>query len=169
MARIDETQDAVSRLLEVRHRTADFQIRNMASLLETATETQNTLTILLGSIAAISLLVGGIGVMNIMLVNVTERTREIGVRMATGARMRDILQQFLTEALAVSALGGLIGVAGGLGAAALIGALGTPVKFSVFFGSPSLSACFQGFFFDPCRRGARGFGWGETYEHIHIE
>ena len=119
-------------LLEARHRTVDFQIRNMASLLETATETQNTLTILLGSIAAISLLVGGIGVMNIMLVNVTERTREIGVRMATGARMRDILQQFLTEALAVSALGGLIGVAGGLGAAALIGALGTPVKFSVF-------------------------------------
>jgi macrolide transport system ATP-binding/permease protein len=104
----------------------------MASLLETATATQNTLTILLGSIAAISLLVGGIGVMNIMLVNVTERTREIGVRMATGARMRDILQQFLTEALAVSALGGLIGVAGGLGAAALISALGTPVKLSIF-------------------------------------
>jgi macrolide transport system ATP-binding/permease protein len=110
----------------------DFQIRNMASLLETATETQNTLTMLLGSIAAISLLVGGIGVMNIMLVNVTERTREIGVRMATGARMRDIMQQFLTEALAVSALGGLIGVAGGLSVAALIGALGTPVKLSVF-------------------------------------
>jgi macrolide transport system ATP-binding/permease protein len=132
VSRIDETQDAVSKLLEVRHRTADFQIRNMASLLETATATQNTLTILLGSIAAISLLVGGIGVMNIMLVNVTERTREIGVRMATGARMRDIMQQFLTEAMAVSALGGLIGVAGGLGAAALIGALGTPVKFAVF-------------------------------------
>jgi macrolide transport system ATP-binding/permease protein len=132
VTRIDETQQAVSQLLEARHRTIDFQIRNMASLLETATETQNTLTVLLGSIAAISLLVGGIGVMNIMLVNVTERTREIGVRMATGARMRDILQQFLAEALAVSALGGLIGVAGGLGAAALIGALGTSVKFSVF-------------------------------------
>jgi macrolide transport system ATP-binding/permease protein len=132
VSRIDETQAAVETLLEARHRTVDFQIRNMASLLETATETQNTLTMLLGSIAAISLLVGGIGVMNIMLVNVTERTREIGVRMATGARMRDILQQFLTEAMAVSALGGLIGVAGGLGAAALIGALGTPVRFSVF-------------------------------------
>jgi macrolide transport system ATP-binding/permease protein len=132
VSKIDETQDAVTKLLEARHRTLDFQIRNMASLLETATETQNTLTILLGSIAAISLLVGGIGVMNIMLVNVTERTREIGVRMATGARMRDIMQQFLTEALAVSAIGGLIGVAGGLGAAALIAALGTPVKFSFF-------------------------------------
>jgi macrolide transport system ATP-binding/permease protein len=132
VSQIDLTQDAVTQLLEARHRTVDFQIRNMASLLETATETQNTLTMLLGSIAAISLLVGGIGVMNIMLVNVTERTREIGVRMATGARMRDILQQFLTEALVVSALGGAIGVAGGLGAAALIGALGTPVMFSVF-------------------------------------
>ena len=103
-----------------------------AAALETATATQNTLTILLGSIAAISLLVGGIGVMNIMLVNVTERTRAIGVRMAPGARMRDILQQFLTEALAVSALGGLIGVVGGLATAALISALGTPIKFSVF-------------------------------------
>jgi macrolide transport system ATP-binding/permease protein len=132
VSRIDETQQAVSQLLEARHRTVDFQIRNMASLLETATETQNTLTILLGSIAAISLLVGGIGVMNIMLVNVTERTREIGVRMATGARVRDILQQFLAEALAVSALGGAIGVVGGLGAAAAIAALGTPIKFSVF-------------------------------------
>jgi macrolide transport system ATP-binding/permease protein len=132
VSRIDATQAAVESLLEVRHRTVDFQIRNMASLIETATETQNTLTILLGSIAAISLLVGGIGVMNIMLVNVTERTREIGVRMATGARMGDIMQQFLTEALVVSALGGAIGVAGGLGAAWLIGALGTSVRFSVF-------------------------------------
>ena len=131
VSRIDETQDAVATLLEARHRMVDFQIRNMASLLETAVETQNTLTVLLGSIAAISLLVGGIGVMNIMLVSVTERTREIGIRMATGARMRDILQQFLGEALTVSALGGLIGVAGGLGVAAAIGALGTPVQFSL--------------------------------------
>jgi macrolide transport system ATP-binding/permease protein len=128
--RIDETEQAVAVLLAARHPSVNFQIRNMASLLETATETQNTLTVLLGSIAAISLLVGGIGVMNIMLVNVTERTREIGVRMATGARMRDIRQQFMTEAVAVSALGGAIGVAGGLGAAWLIDWLGTPVQFS---------------------------------------
>jgi macrolide transport system ATP-binding/permease protein len=129
--RIDETQDAVTALLQARHHTADFQIRNMASILETATETQNTLTVLLGSVAAISLLVGGIGVMNIMLVSVTERTREIGIRMATGARMRNILQQFLTEALAVSLLGGAIGVAVGLAAAAVIGEFGTPVKYSI--------------------------------------
>jgi macrolide transport system ATP-binding/permease protein len=131
VAKIDQTQDAVATLLEARHRTVDFQIRNMASLLATAVETQNTLTVLLGSIAAISLLVGGIGVMNIMLVSVTERTREIGIRMATGARMRDILQQFLGEALAVSALGGLIGVVLGLGTAFLIGKFGTAVHFSV--------------------------------------
>jgi macrolide transport system ATP-binding/permease protein len=137
VGRIDETQDAVATLLEARHRTLDFQIRNMASLLETAMETQNTLTVLLGSIAAISLLVGGIGVMNIMLVSVTERTREIGIRMATGARMRDILQQFLGEALAVSALGGAIGVACGLAASFAIGALGTPVQHTL---SPVLLA-----------------------------
>ncbi|MES2565078.1 MAG: MacB family efflux pump subunit [Pseudomonadota bacterium] len=158
VAKIDETQEAVTRLLEARHRKVDFQIRNMASLLETATETQNTLTILLGSIAAISLLVGGIGVMNIMLVNVTERTREIGVRMATGARMRDIMQQFLTEAMAVSALGGLIGVAGGLGAAWIIGALGTPIQFSVFpvalaFGCAFATGLIFGYM--PARKAAR--------------
>lgn len=131
VALIDETQDAVTALLQARHRTADFRIRNMASILDTATETQNTLTVLLGSVAAISLLVGGIGVMNIMLVSVTERTREIGIRMATGARMRNILQQFLTEALVVSLLGGAIGVAVGLTAAAIIGVFGTPVKYAI--------------------------------------
>jgi macrolide transport system ATP-binding/permease protein len=130
VSRIDDTQETVATLLEARHRVIDFQIRNMASLLETAMATQNTLTVLLGSIAAISLLVGGIGVMNIMLVSVTERTREIGIRMATGARMRDILQQFLGEALSVSALGGILGVACGLAASAVIGALGTPVQYS---------------------------------------
>jgi macrolide transport system ATP-binding/permease protein len=131
VALIDETQSEVTALLQARHRSTDFQIRNMASILETATDTQNTLTVLLGSVAAISLLVGGIGVMNIMLVSVTERTREIGIRMATGARMRNILQQFMTEALVVSLLGGGIGVAVGLGAAAVIGMFGTPVKYAI--------------------------------------
>ena len=130
VALIDDTQAAVAGLLQGRHQTADFQIRNMASVLDTATDTQNTLTVLLGSVAAISLLVGGIGVMNIMLVSVTERTREIGIRMATGARMRNILQQFLTEALVVSLLGGAIGVVVGLSAAAIVGAFGTPIKYA---------------------------------------
>ncbi|MEO8203140.1 MAG: MacB family efflux pump subunit [Betaproteobacteria bacterium] len=131
VVQIDATQEAVTALLQSRHQSTDFQIRNMASILETATDTQNTLTVLLGSVAAISLLVGGIGVMNIMLVSVTERTREIGIRMATGARMRNILQQFLTEALVVSLLGGAIGVAVGLAAAAIVGAFGTPIRYSI--------------------------------------
>jgi macrolide transport system ATP-binding/permease protein len=131
VARIDDTQAEVSALLAARHGVEDFQIRNMASVIETVTETQNTLTVLLGTVAAISLLVGGIGVMNIMLVSVTERTREIGIRMATGARMRNILQQFLIEALVVSALGGLVGVAVGLGSAAIIGYFGTAIQYSL--------------------------------------
>ncbi len=131
IARIDETQNVVATLLQSSHQTEDFQIRNMASIMETAAATQNTLTTLLGSIAAISLLVGGIGVMNIMLLSVTERTHEIGIRMATGARMKNILQQFLIEALIVSLLGGIIGVVVGFGAAAVIGSLGTPIKYSL--------------------------------------
>jgi len=95
--------------------------------------------------------------MNIMLVNVTERTREIGIRMATGARMRDILQQFLSEALLVSGLGGLIGVGVGLGAAALIGWLGRPIEFSVApvaiaFGCAFLTGLVFGFM--PARKAA---------------
>ncbi len=131
VSRIDETQAAVESLLAERHGVVDFQIRNMASVIETATETQDTMTVLLGSIAAISLLVGGIGVMNIMLVSVTERTREIGIRMATGARTRNILQQFLIEALVVSAIGGAVGVAIGLVVAAVIEALGTPIVYAM--------------------------------------
>jgi len=131
VARIDDTQAEVTSLLLARHGVEDFQIRNMASVIDTVSETQNTLTILLGTVAAISLLVGGIGVMNIMLVSVTERTREIGIRMATGARMKNILQQFLIEALVVSAVGGLIGVAVGLGSAAIIERFGTAVQYSL--------------------------------------
>lgn len=132
VSRIDETQDAVFDVVLARHGTEDFQIRNMASLIENVTETQNTFTLLLGSVAAISLLVGGVGVMNIMLVSVNERTREIGIRLATGARTQNILQQFLIEALTISAFGGLIGVVLGLGTAWLVGYLGTPVYFSIF-------------------------------------
>lgn len=128
---MEEVQSRVHALMLERHGTEDFQIRSMTSLIEMVSETQNTMTILLGSIAAISLLVGGIGVMNIMLVSVTERTREIGIRMATGARTRNIMQQFLIEALVVSALGGVIGVVLGLGAAMLVGHLGMPVAYSL--------------------------------------
>ena len=128
---MDASQASAHELLLTRHGTEDFSIRNMASLIDTVSATQDTMTILLASVAAISLLVGGIGVMNIMLVSVTERTREIGIRMATGARQRHILQQFLIEALAVSALGGVIGVILGLSSAAVVRTFGTPIDYSL--------------------------------------
>jgi macrolide transport system ATP-binding/permease protein len=132
LANMGAVQDSVTSLLKERHNGAnDFQIRNMADVLETATVAQNTMTVLLGSVAAISLLVGGIGIMNIMLVSVTERTHEIGIRMATGARERDILQQFLSEAVVVSGIGGFVGVAGGIGAGYIIQAFGNPIAFTV--------------------------------------
>jgi putative ABC transport system permease protein len=98
----------------------DFFVQNQADILSTVEQTTGTFTTLLGSIAAISLLVGGIGIMNIMLVSVTERTREIGLRKAVGAKRRDVLIQFLAEAVALSVLGGLIGVGMGMGGAQLI-------------------------------------------------
>jgi len=121
---IDQTQQDIHDLLLDRHRTEDFSVRNMATFIAMATETQNTLTILLGAVAAISLLVGGIGVMNIMLVSVTERTREIGVRMATGARAKDILLQFMTEAVVVCLTGGAVGVVLGILMALIVNAFG---------------------------------------------
>ncbi|TCL95736.1 macrolide transport system ATP-binding/permease protein [Rhizobium sp. PP-WC-2G-219] len=127
---INITQDQIQALLDERHQRQDTQIANLAAIREAFTETSNILKVFLGSIAAISLLVGGIGVMNIMLVSVTERTREIGIRMATGARGRDILTQFIVEALVVSALGGLIGVGLGLSIGAIAQAFGVPVSFS---------------------------------------
>jgi macrolide transport system ATP-binding/permease protein len=157
-ARIGETEAAINALLEERHRSIDFQVRNTASLQEAVTQTSDTLTALLGSVAAISLVVGGIGVMNIMLVSVTERTREIGIRMATGARRRDILLQFNTEALVVCGSGGLIGVALGLGAAAVAQAFGMPVAYSA---GPALLAFGCAFFtglafgYLPARKAAR--------------
>ena len=112
---IDQVQQQINALLLKRHSgVQDFDVRNMASLLATATETQDTLTYLLSAIATISLLVGGIGVMNIMLVSVTERTKEIGIRMAVGAKTSDVLLQFLTESVVISLIGGVIGVIAGV-------------------------------------------------------
>ena len=122
---IPAVEAAITRTLAERHQAEDFQVRNTAQFLETAMETQNTLTLVLGCVAAISLLVAGIGVMNIMLVSVTERTREIGIRMATGARMSNIMLQFNTEALVVCSVGGAVGV--GLGLAAALGLEGMGV------------------------------------------
>jgi macrolide transport system ATP-binding/permease protein len=134
---IDATQERVERLLKDRHRTEDFSVRNMASFLQAAMETQDTFTLLLGTVAAISLLVGGIGVMNIMLVSVVERTREIGIRMATGARMRDILLQFNIEAAVVCAAGGILGILVGVIAGLILRYSGMTVIFSV---TPALLA-----------------------------
>lgn len=116
---IKEVKDSVERLLTRMHRIPaggepDFNIRDYSEFIATLQETGRTFTILLGSIAAVSLLVGGIGVMNIMIVSVTERTREIGIRMAVGARRRDILRQFLIEALVITILGGISGVVLGI-------------------------------------------------------
>ncbi len=107
---MDAAQAAISRLLVMRHGTEDFFLSNSAEIRDTIEQTTRTMTLLISAIAAIALLVGGIGVMNIMLVSVTERTREIGVRMAVGARQSDIRQQFLIEAVLVCLLGGLLGV-----------------------------------------------------------
>jgi macrolide transport system ATP-binding/permease protein len=130
-ADIEATQTNVETLLRERHKTEDFSVRNMASFLQAAMETQDTFTLLLGTVAAISLLVGGIGVMNIMLVSVVERTREIGIRMATGARMRDILLQFNIEAAVVCAAGGVLGILVGILAGFVLRYSGMTVIFSL--------------------------------------
>ena len=118
-------EDAINELVRQRHNIrenaeSDFSIRNLTAMAKTASETAKTMSMLLGAIASISLLVGGIGIMNIMLVSVTERTREIGIRMAIGAREKDILLQFLLEACVISIVGCVIGVGLGLGGAILV-------------------------------------------------
>jgi len=141
--KILQTQVDIENLLAERHGQVDFRIFNMGAMLDQRVEQEKTMTILLGSIAAISLLVGGIGVMNIMLVSVTERTREIGIRMATGARTRNIMQQFLIEALVVSLIGGVLGVVLGLGAAWLVEVFtDRAIHYTVF---PVLLAFFSAF------------------------
>ena len=126
--KIPAVQEAVTSLLRERHRIQpgqddDFSLQNMSSILQASTAATATFTILLSAVAGVSLLVGGIGIMNIMLVAVTERTREIGLRMAIGAKRTDILVQFTLEAVALSLLGGAIGVTLGVGGAFLVGAL----------------------------------------------
>src|SRR5678815_606815 len=133
---VPEVQEAITDLLRQRHRIQegrddDFIIRTQQEISEAATETSKIMTMLLGSIAGVSLLVGGIGIMNIMLVSVTERTREIGVRLAVGARSGDILLQFLTEAVTLSILGGLIGIGTGLATSQIVSSkLGWPTLVS---------------------------------------
>jgi putative ABC transport system permease protein len=134
---IAEATDEITQVLKERHRLGpsedpDFSIRSQADIANTATATSGILTALLASIASISLLVGGIGIMNIMLVSVTERTREIGIRMGVGARGRDVLLQFLIEALMISLIGGILGVGLGMIASSVIaGVMNWPVTITL--------------------------------------
>src|SRR5262249_15679773 len=154
----------VTGLLRDRHHLApgaedDFSIRNLTEIASSQQESTKTLTTLLASIAAVSLLVGGIGIMNIMLVSVTERTREIGVRMAVGAKPRDILTQFLVEAVSLSLAGGVVGVLGGVaGAGQLAHKMGWPilVRPDVIIVSVLFSAAVGvGFGLYPARKASR--------------
>lgn len=144
--KIESVQGQVETLLRQRHHIVgdkedDFTVRNLTSLMETMTSTTTMLTLFLGSIAAISLLVGGIGIMNIMMVSVTERTREIGIRKALGATFQNIMMQFLIESVVIGVIGGLMGVAVGVGIALAIAKTGlfqtvitaTPILISFSF------------------------------------
>lgn len=122
---LGKAQEEVTALLNQRHRISngkepDFTVRNLSEILAVAEQSSKAMSLLLGAVASISLIVGGIGIMNIMLVSVTERTREIGIRMAIGAKRKDILLQFLTEAVLLTVLGGLIGIALGAGGATVV-------------------------------------------------
>ncbi len=136
----------------------DFEVSNQEDILETANQLATTLTLFLGAIAGVSLLVGGIGIMNIMLVSVTERTREIGIRLSVGARGSDVLEQFLVEAILLSLVGGLIGVGLGVGLTVLVtGAMGlplviTPAVLAVSAGVAGVIGVFFGYY--PARKAA---------------
>jgi len=161
--RSSAAQEEVTQLLRVRHEIRtdaddDFTVRNMADIASAVQQSSRILTLLLASIASVSLLVGGIGIMNIMLVSVTERTREIGIRMAVGAKGRDVLLQFLVEAVVTSLLGGVMGILFGVGVSQLIGLLAkwaTPIVpgaiLLAFFFS-ALVGIFFGYY--PARRAA---------------
>lgn len=160
---ISVAQTQISDLLRMRHKIQpydpdDFTIRNQTDLAATATATTQILTILLASIASVSLLVGGIGIMNIMLVSVTERTREIGIRMSIGARSRDILTQFLIEALVLSLLGGIVGIILGVAGSSIISSFAkwptivTAFSIILSFGFSIAIGIFFGFY--PARKAA---------------
>jgi putative ABC transport system permease protein len=159
-----EAESQVRTLLRDRHRLQpyqedDFWIRNLSEVLQTQEEASAVLTYLLAAIASVSLLVGGIGIMNIMLVSVTERTREIGLRMAVGARGRDILTQFLVEAVTLSLIGGIIGIALGIGSSNAISYLAdwrtilAPESVVLAFGFAAAIGIFFGFY--PARKASR--------------
>jgi putative ABC transport system permease protein len=160
---IPVAQAQITDLLRMRHKIQpydpdDFTIRNQADLANTATATTQILTVLLASIASVSLLVGGIGIMNIMLVSVTERTREIGIRMSIGARSRDILTQFLIEALVLSLLGGIVGIILGTVGSSVISNIAkwptivTAFSIALSFGFSIAIGIFFGFY--PARKAA---------------
>ena len=158
-SKVNQTEKAIEHLmLRLHNGHRDFEITNNAAMIQAEAKTRNTLSLMLGSIAAISLLVGGIGVMNIMLMTVRERTREIGIRMATGARQRDILRQFLTEALMLSVVGGATGV----GLAFIVGAVLSLCDVAVAFSWVAVLGAFGCalvtgviFGFMPARKAAR--------------
>ncbi|HEY0863764.1 MAG TPA: ABC transporter permease [Lacunisphaera sp.] len=158
---MERVQQDITDLLQQRRngREPDFTVRNQQELAEAATATTKTMTVLLGAIAGVSLIVGGIGIMNIMLVSVTERTREIGIRLAVGAHGRDVLTQFLVEAIILSVMGGVLGVLLGIGASKLVSHLNNwPVLISTnaIIGAVTFSAAIGVFFgFYPARKAAQ--------------
>lgn len=156
---VTQAERAIRQLLDRLHDgRPDYELTNNAAMIQAEARTQNTLSLMLGSIAAISLLVGGIGVMNIMLMTVRERTREIGIRMATGARQRDILRQFLTEAVLLSVVGGIAGVVLALfmGGALLLGQVAVAFSLSAMLGALGCALATGVIFgFMPARKAAR--------------